>query len=231
MSHIANNYYEGTGTLSLGRVTPIITALFGGFSLDAAYPGNGKAYIAISSKADRPDWDTIARNLADLAPALGIALDEGTDIVNVLNAYARHYQCEQDESLKHLLEWDVRPDEEPEPESLCLIATLFDDGHKLTALCFEGSWYCSHPCLFQFGGDVRFSGREFTLCDNTSEILIVAQALNRALARKDDAEASILIALQTFDVLRGIRDAQLREAVKRNLVEQLSGTIPKPITP
>lgn len=44
---MANNHYEATGVLVLDRVTPVIRALFGGFQLDADYPGNGDAYIAL----------------------------------------------------------------------------------------------------------------------------------------------------------------------------------------
>jgi hypothetical protein len=42
---------------------------------------------------------------------------------------------------------------------LFLIATRFDDGHHLTAIQFEGCWYCSKPRLFEFGGNGCYLGR------------------------------------------------------------------------
>ena len=31
---MSNNYYDATGVLVLDRITPVMTALFGGFNLD-----------------------------------------------------------------------------------------------------------------------------------------------------------------------------------------------------
>jgi len=38
---MSNNYSDATGVLVLDRITPVITALFGGFNLDETYPGDG----------------------------------------------------------------------------------------------------------------------------------------------------------------------------------------------
>ena len=75
---MANNYSDATGVLILQQVTPVITALFSGFNLDATYPGNGQAYVADVSEDTDHSWDTICENLAALSESLGLALpDDG----------------------------------------------------------------------------------------------------------------------------------------------------------
>lgn len=39
---------------------------------------------------------------------------------------------------------------------LFLLAPRCNDGHNLTAIEFEGYWYCSKPRPFEFGGDTCF---------------------------------------------------------------------------
>ncbi len=68
---MADNYYEATGVLVLDHVTPVIRALFSEFRLDADYPGNGEAYIALRSDST-PSWDDLRETLTDLATSLAL---------------------------------------------------------------------------------------------------------------------------------------------------------------
>src|SRR3989344_1816424 len=69
---MANNNYDATGVLILDRVTPVITALFRAFRLDAIYPGNGQAYIARTSEVSSPSWNTVLDGLIALAAELDL---------------------------------------------------------------------------------------------------------------------------------------------------------------
>lgn len=71
---MANNYYDATGVLVLDRVTPVITALFGGFKLDASHPGDGQAYIALVAEDNNPSWEDLCEGLSELATSLGLPL-------------------------------------------------------------------------------------------------------------------------------------------------------------
>jgi hypothetical protein len=78
---MADNFYRATGVLVLDKVTPVITALFSGYSLNAAYPGNGKAYIAKDDNND-PIWEKVREDLIKLAAQLDLRIpknDEPSD--------------------------------------------------------------------------------------------------------------------------------------------------------
>lgn len=151
---MANNYYEATGVLVLDRVTPVIQALFGAFALDESHPGNGQAYIAQIAETTNPQWPDVLDGLEDLATQLGIPMpdDEGLSIPPLLELLAVHFRADEDEELGNLIDRHSFEDT-ADLDALFLIATRFDDGHHLTAIQFEGCWYCSKPRLFEFGGN------------------------------------------------------------------------------
>lgn len=79
---MANNYYDATGVLVLNQVTPVISALFGGFKLDASFPSEGQAYIALVAEdhnvSARRFWHRHARYLAFATPGLEPCLSRET---------------------------------------------------------------------------------------------------------------------------------------------------------
>lgn len=158
---MANNYYEGTGVLVLDRVTPVIKALFDAFALDENHPGNGQAYIAQIAETNDPRWTDVLDGLENLATQLGIPMpdDEELSIPPLLERLAAHFGADQDGELENLIEHHHFEDS-ADLEALLLIATRFDDGHNLTAIQFEGCWYCSKPRLFEFGGNGCYLSRE-----------------------------------------------------------------------
>lgn len=70
---MATNYYEPTGVLMLERVTPVISALFDAFNLDANYPGNGRAFIATIAETNDPQWSDVLEGLTTLSTQLNIS--------------------------------------------------------------------------------------------------------------------------------------------------------------
>ncbi len=202
---MANNYYEATGVLVLDRVTPVIQALFGAFALDESHPGNGQAYIAQIAETTNPQWPDVLDGLEDLATQLGIPMpdDEGLSIPPLLELLAVHFRADEDEELGNLIDRHSFEDT-ADLDALFLIATRFDDGHHLTAIQFEGCWYCSKPRLFEFGGNGCYLSREVRFISSSSQALQLGDQLRKTIVAADIEEASALIALETINLLAGV---------------------------
>lgn len=221
---MADNYYEGTGVLMLDHVTPIIKALFSAFALDEHYPGNGNAYIARIAETNDPQWDDVLEGLVDLMATLGLDLPDqrdGSSLAGVLEALAVHFDAEDDEDLENLIEHHPFEDS-VDLDALLLIATCFDDGHHLTAIQFEGCWYCNKPRLFEFGGESCFLSREIRLLGSSTRIRELGSQLRQAVLDKDVEEASAFIALETASLLAGINDEMFRKEVRHRIAEWLA---------
>lgn len=219
---MADNYYAATGVLVLDRVTPVITALFGAFNLDASHPGDGRAYIAHSSDSD-PQWSDVADGLADLAAHLDLLApsdDEPPTMESLLNALSKHFGAEQNATLQQLIRHQSF-DDEADLETLRVIAGCFDDGHHLIAIEIEGCWSCSKPRLFEFGGNGRFLSQELSLVIDSSHALVLGEELHTAL-RADDVEATaVCIARETRNLLASIHDPALLARVRARAIEHL----------
>jgi hypothetical protein len=222
---MANNYYEATGVLVLDRVTPVIQALFGAFALDESHPGNGQAYIAQIAETTNPQWPDVLDGLEDLATQLGIPMpdDEGLSIPPLLELLAVHFGADEDEELGNLIERHSFEDT-ADLDALFLIATRFDDGHHLTAIQFEGCWYCSKPRLFEFGGNGCYLSREVRVISSSSQALQLGDQLRKAIVAADIEEASALIALETINLLAGVSDEPFRMNLRRRVAERLAQT-------
>jgi hypothetical protein len=226
---MANNYYDATGVLVLDRVTPVISALFGRFRLDPTYPGDGKAYIVRISESHVPQWKDVLLDLIALAAELDLPVpsndceagDDGTDGTDdddapslsvVLDLLASHFGAQQNTELLNLIEHAAFEDD-ADLDALFLIATCFDDGHKLVAIEFEGCWHCSKPRLFEFGGAGLFLSRELSLFRGSSTAMQLGQALRTAIVANDPAAAATLIAKEAQGVLDAISDYHFRARV------------------
>ncbi|AOY95898.1 hypothetical protein NK553_18880 [Pseudomonas sp. ZM23] len=220
---MANNYYEGTGVLVLDRVTPVIKALFGAFALDESYPGDGHAYIAKIAESNDPQWSDVLDGLEDLAAQLGIPMpdDEELSIPPLLELMASYFGADENEELGNLIEHHQFEDN-ADLDTLLLIASCFDDGHRLTAIQFEGCWYCSKPRLFEFGGDGCYLSREVQVFRTSSQALQLGDQLRKTILAADIEEASALIALEAANLLAGISDEQFRLNVRHRVAERLA---------
>jgi len=211
---MANNYYEATGVLVLDRVTPVIQALFGAFALDESHPGNGQAYIAQIAETTNPQWPDVLDGLEDLATQLGIPMpdDEGLSIPPLLELLAVHFGADEDEELGNLIERHSFED------------TADLDALFLTAIQFEGCWYCSKPRLFEFGGNGCYLSREVRVISSSSQALQLGDQLRKAIVAADIEEASALIALETINLLAGVSDEPFRMNLRRRVAERLAQT-------
>lgn len=221
---MANNYYDATGVLILDRVTPVITALFGTFQLDEAYPGNGEAYISRISESNDPRWDDVLEGLVDLANALEHPLPVGYEVSveGYLRALAKHFQAEDNEELENLIAHHSFEDG-ADLDALFLIATCFDDGHGLKAIKFEGAWHCSKPRLFEFGGDGAFISREVELYRASSRALELGHGLREALLQCNLDSATDQLASELTQILSGISDDAVRQELRQKVAHKLLG--------
>jgi len=219
---MANHYYGATGVLVLKQVTPVINALFGAFQLDANYPGDGQAYIAIVSEENNPLWDDVHAGLTALVGSLGLVTDETASIQQVLNLLAGQFAAtDDDEAFQELVERHVFEDS-VELDTLFLIAIHLDDGHHLQAIHFEGCWHCSKPRLFEFGGAGHFLSRELNLFGSSSQVRHLGEQLHQAIVAADVGAASALIVQETIRLLLSINNVSLRKTLQLFVAERLA---------
>lgn len=219
---MTNNHYDATGILILDRVTPVITALFNEFKLDASQPGYGAAYIARISESNDPQWSGVLDGLVELANQLGITLpiEQNPSIKTVLEILATHFGASQNEPLAQLI-GHHRFEDAAELDVLFLIATNLNDGHNLVAIQFEGCWYCQTPNLFEFGGNGCFISREVRLFGTSTHVLQLGEKLRNAILANAIDEATTLIVLETLILLAGIKDEGLRDELQRSVANHL----------
>lgn len=218
---MANNHYEATGVLVLERVTPVIRALFGGFQLDADYPGNGEAYIALVADAP-PSWDDLREELVELAKPLGFtpSVEVIPPVGEVLQVLAQHFGADGNAALMSLIGRD-RFEDDADLHVLFLLATCFDDGHHLREIRFEGCWHCDKPRLFEFGGAGHYLSREFEAHSASGDALQLGHLIRDALSSGDFDQGATVIARETDRLLAGIRNAAHRRQLQRRVVWHL----------
>lgn len=222
---MANNYYDATGVLVLDRVTPVISALFDGFLLDATWPGNGQAFIARISDENDPQWPDIRDGLMSLAAQLGLPCPEAEDITinTILRLLAGHFHVADDDGLNTLIDahsFEAAAD----LETLFVIAIYLDDGHGLRAIQFEGCWHCSKPRLVEFGGDGTFISREVIHYGNSRQPIEFGTRLRGTLIAGDLDTASAMFATMVRQTLSGITDKGTRDALAVRLATLLHET-------
>ncbi len=219
---MANNYYDATGVLVLEKVTPIISALFGGYNLDTSYPGDGAAYIALIAEDNDPGWDGVLYELLDLAEELNITIDDGDDpnIQTVLAAFAGFFGKIDDSELVELIK-SHNFEHEADLEQLFLIASCFNDGHNLTAIKFEGCWRSDKARLFEFGGNTFLISQSFNFATDTTSSLGIFTRLYQTLTDGEIDAAATEIANVTTRLLAGIADPEIRTTLRKLVADYL----------
>jgi hypothetical protein len=245
---MANNYYDATGVLVLDQVTPVITALFGRFKLDASYPGNGQAYIAHLAETNDPQWDDVLTDLITVAaqldlPAPGcdaadredsVGSDDGNDseptVGAILGLLAGHFGADDNADLLNLIE-HAKFEDSIDLDALFLIATCFDDGHNLQEIRLEGCWYCSKPRLFEFGSDGRFMSRELEMSSTSTRAIGLGSALRTFLVDDRINDAAKVLDLEVRRLLAGVTDNEQRRQLQQHLAVLLHENLGELVAP
>lgn len=221
---MANTYYDATGVLVLDKVTPVIEALFGGFHLDATYPGDGEAYIGTISEQRRPSWDSISEALAELAKALSVKVGRAKQryrIRPILRALSGHFGAAPDSPSYQLIEHHSF-DHDPDLSVLFGIAQALDDGHGLSAIKFEGSWHSTQPRIYFFGGHGTYISAPVSIVRNSHQVLDLGLSLHRALAIGNLDEATAILAAEVTTLLAGITIDATRKQLQWKLATLLA---------
>lgn len=212
-------FFAVTGALVLNRVTPVITALFGGFGLNPSSPADIEPRVARP-----PTWDGILRSLATLAHDLSIRPSEGAfdNIPSVLLLLSAHFKCFNDAALVDLIENHCF-EGQADLDTLFVIATRFDDGHGLTAIRLQGGLYCSTRRLFAFSGPATFIYADVFLRSESGDALALGdnfRAGTRDLAHGADRLAHELLAL-LGDLYTTIPDEVGRQSLRKRIAHML----------
>lgn len=224
---MANSYYDCTGALVLGNVTPVIKALFGAFNLEAGEPGSGEVSIAKISESDSLTWDDLLDNFDELIAQLAIpASDQPYQTVpEYLGILAKHFRAADDVFIKELMQRDDFEDD-PSLGTLFGLADRFDDGHGLKAMKLEGCWHSDRPSLFAFGGDGAYHSRNFRHSVSSSDARELGEAMDAALANDDLDAAAGRIMKEVDGILKSVTDARLRDELTAKLASLMS---PSPV--
>lgn len=221
---MANNHYESNGVLVLDKVTPVIQALFGQFALDPTLPGNGEAYIRTCSDSYEPQWEELLEDLAQLAANLGLH-SPGYDAKEILDALLSHFVKEPYAQLGRDLIESIDVDNGADLDDLFALANLFDDGHGLKAMRIEGCWSSSKARLFEFGGDGVYRSSRLRIRTSSSQALALGSAIDNALASQDQDAAAEFVAAHVNDLLDGLADNNMRQAILRGVATKLAAPV------
>lgn len=222
---MANSYYDCTGALVLGKVTPVIKALFGAFNLESGEPGSGEVSIAKISESDSLTWDDVLDNFDELITQLAIpAPDQPYQTVSdYLGILAKHFGTADDKFIQELIQRDDFEDD-PSLGTLFGLADRFDDGHGMKAMKLEGCWHSDRPRLFAFGGDGAYHSRNFRHSVSSSDARELGEAMDAALANDDLDAAAGRIMKEVDVILKSVTDARVRDELTAKLASLMSPT-------
>ena len=220
---MANSYYDCTGALVLGKVTPVIKALFGAFNLEEGEPGSGEVSIAKISESDSLTWDDLLDNFDKLIPQLAIQVPDQPyqTVPEYLTILSEHFGAADDKFIKDLIQRDDFEDD-PSLGTLFALADRFDDGHGMKAMKLEGCWHSDRPSLFAFGGDGAYHSRNFRHSVSSSAARELGEAMDTALANDDLDAAASRIMKEVDGILKSVTDARLRDELSAKLASLMN---------
>lgn len=226
---MANHYYDMTGVLRLGSVTPVIQALFGAFDLDATFPGEDEVYIANISERTTCRWNHVAERLYALVEQLGLAtsvpLQDEANVPVLLTVLAQYYGVADHPDFKQDVSGQFEESEDADLEVLFNLARLFDDGHGLFALKTEGAWHSDRIKSFCFGGDGLYRGLHAGGYLSSTNILSLTEGMDGALTAGKVDEVVDMLAQHISRLLDGIGDPAVRDVVRKQLGARLQPAV------
>jgi hypothetical protein len=191
--------YVATGVLVLKKVTPIISALFGGYSLDAEHPLEHGVYMARIGQ-DGPTWGEVLDKLTEHARQLALPVP-AHDLRATVSALAEHFGVGGSEELNFTIDSIADIGGDADIEGLFTIATCFDDGHGLEAIEMGGAWCDTTPRTDQVGGHARYISRAVQIHVSSSRACSLGRELSDALLRDRVSDAAEIIFREVEEVL------------------------------
>lgn len=224
---MANTYRDMTGVLQAKKITPVIKALFGDCDLEEAEKGEGTIGFRLMAEGNSQTWDGIISSLASMAEDLGCeksAFSEGEDEkVNaeaLIWALAKHFGKDDDEELASFVE-QCSFEDDASLDAVFLLARLFDDGHELKSMQYEGAWHCDRARIGEFGGFGGFMGKEIFVSGDSSDWIDLGESLERALSNCEVHKAADKLRTHIGKILAAIADDDMRTEVRLGLASLL----------
>lgn len=217
---MASIYRNMTGVLVLQSVTPVITALFGAYKLDASHPGNGEAYIAELEPGVSISWDSVLDHLEKVVTELNLPL-ASSSVASHLYALAAHINVQVIPELRALIN-QIGFEDTPDLDDLFAIARLIDDGHGLRAIKTMASCHSNKPLLFEFCGDGDYVGVHVATSVWTHQAMDLGEKLDAAIEAGDTDKAADVLRKKVDDILAGVHSETVRAELRAKLGELLA---------
>ncbi|WP_298150950.1 hypothetical protein [Flavobacterium sp.] len=206
-----------TGTLFADRVTDMIRALFGQFTLCETFPKNGMFHFGELVNSNR-SWEVVLGNLQVLVNKLQLNVrdDEDDRLGTIMEALVTHFGCPDPDQLNSLID-SCNLNHQVKLSQLFEIALAIDDGHGLRSLSVQKGCNCSNTHLFEFAGTGRFLGKYFNYGTETFELHYFGQHVDSLLKDGDLDQVEILFKREVERFISGVfhplQQVQLRNSI------------------
>ena len=218
---MADNFTEGTGTITLVKVTPVIRALFNTYGLMVGETDPELAYIGYSTDHSGPQWDDIHQELISLIKTYGLSFPADSDrsICECLSLLIEHFKCNDDPYFENIDNCDF--EDVPNLQILFDLAVRFDDGHGIEHIDFEECWYCSKLRAGEFGGCGHFISRHVNFSLSSQKASSVFQPIHDAINHGNLADAAYSFHFCIEQIFNGIVDPSIRKQIRQNVIDKL----------
>lgn len=222
---MSNTYYDMTGLLLAKAITPILKALFGGFRLEQDENGPGTIGFRVIAESESTCWEGIISQLQTYAETLGFTVDadEAPDAsaAEVIGFLAKHFKKEKCDGLDDLIE-QTDFDGDAAMDALFQLATVFDDGHELKGIQYEGCWHSDKARLFHFGGNGGFISKNVFFAGDSTSFTSAGHELDEAINQDDAVAAAGVIGTQLSNMLDAINSGVMAYKVRKALMDLMA---------
>lgn len=108
-----------------------------------------------------------------------------------------------------------------EVDTLYELASCLDDGHGLSEIATEASWYCTKPRLFEFGGAGYYESSNLTMHMGSVQPRGKGPEVDKHIKEGDFESAAKVYAKIFKELLDGIKDAELKGTLTEMVASEL----------
>ena len=218
---MANCYTDGTGTIRLKKITPVIKSIFGAFGV-RPYE-DGVAYIQRETEGAQANYADVVKEMAGES----VDLYESDHIREEIVSFAdKHGKRAEVETLIESFEFD--PDGAADLAFLFDLAQIIDDGHEIKEIHFEEGWHGDQMRVGYFGGFGEFITKNVQVGFGSGQAKQLGKRLDAAVASGDIDAVSHLLRAQFSQVIDGISDKALRAEVMAKLLQDAPSPVAAP---
>lgn len=216
-----SNMSDSFGYILVEKITPVIEALYVGYSLGLNLDC-GRYHIQITESLGNSSWEQVLDALHDLAESNGYEANEEDDNDpnwEVIKFLAGSFGV-NDERLHKILEKEDYLGE-ASLDVLYELATLFDDGHKISGYMIQSDMVPDLPLTTEYRGIIgHFQGKHFS-CNFSSEDSSLGEYLNKNLGEGKLNFAAERLQTEVQKLLDGVVCENQRIALKLALSDLL----------